>query len=129
MRLRRLWGSEMRFGVSCGQLRSVVILVGESAENLFPAQGADDPFADRVGSRRPRRADQDPDAFRGEYGIERADELARPVPDQELNRRRALPQVHQEVAEGLVDDPRSWLGEDWWQCRIAERGSEPDIDL
>jgi hypothetical protein len=27
----------MRFGVSCGQVRSDVILVGESAEDLFPA--------------------------------------------------------------------------------------------
>ena len=32
----RLWGSEMRFGVSCGQLGSDVVLVGESAEDLFP---------------------------------------------------------------------------------------------
>jgi hypothetical protein len=31
-----LWGSEMRFGVSCGQLGSDVVLVGESAEDLFP---------------------------------------------------------------------------------------------
>jgi hypothetical protein len=27
----------MRFGVSCGQLGSNVVLVGESAEDLFPA--------------------------------------------------------------------------------------------
>jgi hypothetical protein len=33
---RSLWGSEMRFGVSCGQLRSDVVLMGESAEDLFP---------------------------------------------------------------------------------------------
>jgi hypothetical protein len=31
-----LWGSEMRFGVPCGQLGSYVVLVGESAEDLFP---------------------------------------------------------------------------------------------
>ena len=31
-----LWGSEMRFGVSCGQLGSDVVPVGESAEDLFP---------------------------------------------------------------------------------------------
>jgi hypothetical protein len=31
-----LWGSEIRFRVSCGQLGSDVVLVGESAEDLFP---------------------------------------------------------------------------------------------
>jgi len=31
-----LWGSEMRFGMPCGQLGSYVVLVGESAEDLFP---------------------------------------------------------------------------------------------
>jgi hypothetical protein len=35
-RIITLWGSEMRFGVSCGQLRSDVVLVGESAEDPFP---------------------------------------------------------------------------------------------
>ena len=33
-----LWGSEMRFGVPCGQLGSYVVLVGESAEDLVPLQ-------------------------------------------------------------------------------------------
>jgi len=32
-----LWGSEIRFGVSCGQLGGDVVLVGESAEDLLPA--------------------------------------------------------------------------------------------
>ena len=126
----------MRFGVSCEQLGSDVVLMGKSAEDLFPvdpvlgevdrlgwaglclirrelaeramrpgrvvvhqvlgqhpaqvllvddqqavgkfpAQGAGDPFADRVRSRRLRRAGQDPDAIRGEHGTERAGELAR----------------------------------------------------
>ena len=31
-----VWGSEMRFGVSCGQLGSYVVLMGKSAEDLFP---------------------------------------------------------------------------------------------
>jgi hypothetical protein len=31
-----LWGSEMRFEAPCGQLGSHVVLVGESAEDLFP---------------------------------------------------------------------------------------------
>jgi len=32
-----LWGSEIRFGVSCGQSGGDVVLVGESAEDLLPA--------------------------------------------------------------------------------------------
>jgi len=32
-----LWGSEMRFGVSRGQLRGDVVLVGEAAEDLLAA--------------------------------------------------------------------------------------------
>src|ERR1035441_10581827 len=32
-----LWGSETRFGVSCGQSGGDVVLVGESAEDLPPA--------------------------------------------------------------------------------------------
>jgi hypothetical protein len=32
-----LWGSEIRFGVSCGHLHGDVVLVGEAAENLLPA--------------------------------------------------------------------------------------------
>jgi len=31
-----VWGSEMRLGVSCGQLGSDVVLMGKSAEDLFP---------------------------------------------------------------------------------------------
>jgi hypothetical protein len=34
-----------------------------------------------------------------------------------------------QVAEDLLDDPESWLGEDWWQTLTAEDHSEPDIDL
>ena len=34
-----------------------------------------------------------------------------------------------QVAGDLLGDPRSWLGEDWWQSRIGEHDSEPDIDL
>jgi hypothetical protein len=32
-----MWGSEIRFGVSCGQSGGDVVLVGESAEDLLPA--------------------------------------------------------------------------------------------
>ena len=30
-----------------------------------------------------------------------------------------------QLAHDLLDDPESWLGDDWWQTHIAE---EPDID-
>jgi hypothetical protein len=30
-----LWGSEMRFGVSCGKLRSDVVLMGDSADHAM----------------------------------------------------------------------------------------------
>ena len=160
-----LWGSEIRFGVSCGEFGGDVVLVGEPAENLLPAdpvfgevdrfwltsaglswgelaegavrpggvvmpqvlgqhlaqvvliddqqpveelpaQGAVHPFADRVHPWSLRRAGQDPDALRGEHGVERAGELARPVPDQELDRSCSLAQVHQEVA-GCLRGPRA----------------------
>ena len=49
----------------------------------LPAQGADDSLADRVRSGRLRRAGENPDPFRLEYGVEGAGELAGAVPDQE----------------------------------------------
>src|ERR1039458_227981 len=47
------------------------------------AQGADDSLAGGVRSGRLRRAGENPDAFRLEYGVEGAGELAGAVPDQE----------------------------------------------
>ena len=64
----------------------------------LPAQGTDHRFAGRVRSRRLRRAGEDPDGFRREHGVEAAGELACPIPDQELDRGRAWPGVHQEIA-------------------------------
>ena len=49
----------------------------------FPAQGADEPFRDRVRPRRPDRGADDPDVGTGEHGIERGGELAVSVADQE----------------------------------------------
>ena len=85
-----------------GQHSVQMLLVDDQqpVEDL-PAQGTDEPFADRVRLRGLRRAGQDPDALRGEHGIEGAGELARAVPDQELHRGYSLAQVHQEVASGL----------------------------
>ena len=36
-RISILWGSEMRFGVSCGQSGGDVVFVSESAKDLLPA--------------------------------------------------------------------------------------------
>jgi hypothetical protein len=65
-------------------LSQVVLIDDQQPVEEFPAHGADHPFADRVRPGGLRRAGQDPDALCGEHGIERAGELARAVPDQEL---------------------------------------------
>ena len=65
------------------------------------AQGADEPLTDRVRPGCLRRAAEDPDALRGEHRIKGAGELASPVPDQELDRGRAVAEIHQEVASCL----------------------------
>ena len=84
----------------------VVLIDDQQPVEEFPAQGTDNPFADRVRPGRLRRAGQDPDTFPGEHGIEGAGELARAVPDQELDRGRPVAQVHQEVA-GCLRCPRA----------------------
>jgi len=66
-------------------LPQVVLIDDQQPVEDLPAQGADDPFADRVRSGSLWRAGQNPDALRGEHGVERAGELARAVPDQELD--------------------------------------------
>jgi hypothetical protein len=66
-------------------LAQVMLIDDEHLVEEFPAQGADDPLADCVRSGRLRRTGQDPDAPGGEHGVERAGELARAVPDQELD--------------------------------------------
>jgi hypothetical protein len=79
-------------------LAEMVLIDDQQPVEKLTAQGADDPFADRVRSGRLRRAAENPDAFRGEHGVEGAGELARAVPDQELDSGHALAEVHQEVA-------------------------------
>jgi hypothetical protein len=66
-------------------LAQVVLFDNQQPVEDLPAQGADDPFADRVRSGCLRRAGENPDAFCGEHGIEGAGELAGAVPDQELD--------------------------------------------
>jgi hypothetical protein len=63
----------------------MVLIDDQQPVQELPSQGADHPFADRVRSRRLRRAAENPDAFCGEHGVEGAGELVRPIPDQELD--------------------------------------------
>jgi hypothetical protein len=63
----------------------VMLIDDQQLVEEIPAEGADDPFADGVRSGCLRRAGQNPDACRGEHGIEGAGELAGTVPDQELD--------------------------------------------
>ena len=70
----------------CSQHSSQVVLIDDQqlVEDLT-AKGADDPFADGV---RPRTLGRDPQFLAvgaGEDRVERAGELARAVPDQELD--------------------------------------------
>jgi hypothetical protein len=66
-------------------LPQVVLIDDQYPVGALPAQGADDPFADRVRSGRLRRVGRDPGALGGEHGVEGAGELARAVPDKELD--------------------------------------------
>ena len=66
------------------QPAQVVFMDDQQPAEDLAAQGTDDPFADRVRSRRLRRADENPDPFRPEHGIEGAGELASAVSDQEF---------------------------------------------
>jgi hypothetical protein len=68
----------------------VVLIDDQHPAGELPAQGADDPFADRVRSWSLRRAGHDPDAPCGEHGIEGAGELARTVPEYVVARRYAV---------------------------------------
>ena len=52
----------------------VVLVDDEQPVEDLPAQGTDDPFADRVRSRRLRWAGENPDPFRLEHGVEGAGE-------------------------------------------------------
>jgi hypothetical protein len=72
----------------------------------FPAQGADEPFGDRVRPGRPDRGADDPDVSTGEHGVERGGELAVPVADQEPEPVGVFAEVHEQVA-GLLGDPVS----------------------
>ena len=85
-----------------GQYPAKVMLIDDQQPvEQLPAQGADHPFADGVRSGRLRRASENPDAVRREHSIEGVSELACTIPDKELDRSRALTEVHQEIARCL----------------------------
>src|SRR5258708_25858915 len=66
-------------------LARVVFTDDQQPAGDVPAQGGDDPCADRGRSGCVWRAAENPAALRGEHGIERAGELARAIPDHELD--------------------------------------------
>jgi hypothetical protein len=79
-----------------------------AAEHENPVQtlcpdGADPPLGERVRARSPDRRLDDPRAFGAEDLVERTGELRVPIPDEEPNAIKPLPQ--RQVA-GLLDDPR-----------------------
>jgi len=65
-----------------GQHPAQMVLIDDQQQvEELPAQGTDDPFADRVRSQRPRWAAENPDAFRREHSVERAGELPCAISD------------------------------------------------
>ena len=110
-----------------GQYPTHVVLIDDQQPvKEFPAQGADDPFADGVCSGRLRRAGENPDARCREHGIEGAGELACAIPDQELDRGRALAEVHQEVASCLCRPRAVWMCGDAGQVDAASAVLDDD---
>ena len=75
----------------------------------LPAEGADDPFADRVRSRCLWWAVEDPDARRREHGVEGAGELACAIPDQELDEAVRWPRSIRMLRAACVVHPPSGL--------------------
>src|ERR1019366_1176595 len=82
-------------------LAQMTLVDDQQPVEQLPAQGTDYRLAGGVRSGRLRWAGRDPDAIRGEHGGEAACELASAIPDQELDRSRALPEVHHEVTRRL----------------------------
>ena len=78
----------------------------------FPAQGADEPFCDRVCPRRLGGGADDADVGAGEHGVERGGEFAVPVADQEPEPVGVLAEVHEQVAGLLGDPPAGGMGGD-----------------
>src|ERR1035437_9710554 len=87
-------------------LAQMMLIDDQHPVQELPAQGTDDSLAGGVRYRRLRLAGENPDARSREHGVEGPGELAGPIPEQELDRGRALAEVHQEVA-GRLCRPRA----------------------
>jgi hypothetical protein len=105
------------------QPAQVVFMDNQQPVEDLAAQGADDPFADRVRSRRLWWAGENPDAFRREHGVEGIGELAGAVPDQEPDWSRPCAEVDQEVARCLCR-PRAVL---WGSITRSRRVDRRDL--
>ena len=107
----------------------MVLIDDQQPVEEFAAQGAGDPFADRVRPRGLRWAGENPDAIRREHGVERAGELACAIPDQELDGSRALAQVHQEVTRRLRRPRAVGMGGDAGQVNAPGAVLDDDQDV
>ena len=114
--------------IRCSARLIVVLIDNQQPVEDFPAQGTDHRFADRVRSRRLRRAGENPDACR-EHGVEGAGELACAIPDQELDRGRELPGVDQEIAGCCVVQAPSGFAvmPARWARRVPGSGDDQGI--
>jgi hypothetical protein len=81
-----------------GQYPAQVVLAGDQQPaGELAAQCADHRFADCVPCGRVRGAEENPDAGRGEDGVEGVGDLPGTIPDRELDT-SALAEIHQEIA-------------------------------
>ena len=103
-----------------GQYLAQVALIDDQqpAGDLAPHR-ADHRLSDSVRSGCLRRAEENPDTFGGEHGIEGLSALAGAVPDQEMNGTHAMAQVHQEVTGGLGRSCAIRVGGDTAQMSAA----------
>jgi hypothetical protein len=76
----------------------------QDAVEELAADGAPEPFGDRVGPRRPHRRLDDPDIDRGEHRVERGGELGVPIADEEPEAAAGVVEVHEQVA-GVLGEP------------------------
>ena len=95
----------------------------------FPAQGADEPFRDRVRPRCPDWGANDADVGTGEHGVERGGELAVPVADQKPEPIGAVAELHQQVASLLGDPVPCGVGGDPGEVHVAAVVLDHDEDV
>jgi hypothetical protein len=82
-------------------LPQVVLVDDQHPVEQLAAQGADHPLADSVRPGCLRRAGENPGARCREHGVEGGSQLPGAIPDQELDRSRAVAEIHQEAARCL----------------------------